>query len=69
MLEAESILRHAARVNGVEEKLPPVLFDEQVLEESKGQSVLMLRHHPRLMIKYLFIVYIWWVLTLSLIHI
>ena len=55
MLEAESILRHAARVNGVEEKLPPVLFDEQVLEESKGQSVLMLRHHPRLMIKYLFI--------------
>ena len=61
VLEAESILRHAARVNGVEKKLPPVLFDEQPLEESRGESVLVLRHHPRLMTKYLFIVYIWYV--------
>ncbi|XP_076469616.1 organic cation transporter protein-like [Babylonia areolata] len=63
--QAEAIIRNAARVNKVE--LPPLMFHKETeeCEETKGESVLGLRHHPRLMVKYLFVVYNWFVSSLT----
>ncbi|KAK7503284.1 hypothetical protein BaRGS_00005549 [Batillaria attramentaria] len=63
--EAEAILRKAARVNRVKRPLPPVLFDEKPLDKEKGESVLMLRHHPRLLLYYVMVVYNWHVSSLT----
>ena len=63
--EAEAILRKAAKVNGTLHKLPTVLLDKTSLEDEEDtdgkstESILKLRHHPRLLIKYIFIVYNW----------
>ncbi|KAL8611301.1 hypothetical protein ACOMHN_013732 [Nucella lapillus] len=64
--EAETIVRKAARVNKVR-GLPPLVFQDEKpeCEETKGESALLLRHHPRLVVKYLFVIYNWFVSSLT----